>query len=127
MCSKASNPSDLMQHNVPAAIFYMAQYSVCGCWSALLVRRVFRPCGFSLTLPHAEHIVAKHNTMHYARVCSEHLPCFGEMFQWRKSFVCFGALICKFGVCRHLFHSRHHLLCLCRNRWQQYILFIFIL
>jgi hypothetical protein len=139
-----------------------------------LVRHVFRPCGFSLTLRHAEHIVAKHYNMHYARqhcVCLEYLPRFGEMFQWRKSLFCFGALICKFSVRRHLFHSRRHLFfmrtsldtvhfnavrkglkrnfgCLWnliwikfafshnnimpqnflrRNRWQQYILFIFIL
>ncbi len=30
ICLKASNQSDLMQHNVPAAIFHLAQYSVCG-------------------------------------------------------------------------------------------------
>jgi hypothetical protein len=29
ICLKASNQSDLMQHNVPAAIFHLAQYSVC--------------------------------------------------------------------------------------------------
>ena len=98
ICLKASNQSDLMQYNVPAAIFHMAQYSVRGVWLARSVRRVFRACRFSLTLCHTERAVAKHNNMGYARqhrVRSARLPRFGEMFQWRKSLVCcFGALIC---------------------------------
>ena len=91
ICLKASNQSDLMQHNVPAAIFHLVQYSVCSshqrCWRA----------------------VAKHKNMRYARqhlVCSARLPRFGEMFLWRKSLVCyFGALICICGARRRQFHS----------------------
>ena len=129
MCSKASNPSDLMQHNVPAAIFYLAKYSVCSsrqrCRRGVRceARRVFlRVC-----------LVAKHNNMHYARqprVPSARLPHFGEMFQCRKRLVCcFGALICVCSARCRQFYSRRHLfylhqtrcrfLCLCHNRWQQ--------
>ncbi len=109
ICLKASNQSDLMQHNVPAAIFHLAQYSVrqlsalsarrsvrravCG------ARRVFYACRFSLVLRHTEQssvrVVAVHDNMHYARqhsMRSARLPHFGDMFQWRKSSVCcFGA------------------------------------
>ncbi len=101
ICSKASNQSDLMQHNVPAAIFHLAQYSVCSsrqrCRRAFGVGRVFLRV----------RVVAKHNNMHFARqhrVRSERLPHFGEMFQWRKSSVCcFGALICICGARRRQF------------------------
>jgi hypothetical protein len=128
ICLKASNQSDLMQHNVPAAIFshgtifcvWRGQYSV---------RCVFHACGFSLTLhltePSSVRIVAKHNNMCYARQHSVRLA--REMFQWRKSLVyCFDGLICNCSVRRHqlhlhhrLFHSRCCLLYLGCNRWQQ--------
>ncbi len=129
ICLKASNQSDLMQNNVPAAIFHLAQYSVCSssqrCWCG--VRYAVR-CVFLCV-----RVISKHNNMHYARqrrVRSARLPRFGEMFQWRKSSVCcFGALICicgarcrQFYCRRHLFYwhrTRRRFLCLCHNRWQQ--------
>ncbi len=99
ICSKASNQSDLMQHNVPTAFFHLAQYSVCS--SRQRCRRSIRRaarlsvCGAASFL--RVRVVAKHNNMHFARqhcVRSARLPRFGEMFQWRKSSVCcFGALI----------------------------------
>ena len=82
VCLKASNQSDLMQHNVPAAIFHMTQYSVCGIWSG---RRVFRACSFLLTLRHTERVVTKHNNMRYAR-------------QHRVRSACLLRLVCCFGV-----------------------------
>ena len=97
ICLKASNQSDLMQHNVQAAIFHLAQYSVCS--SRRRCRRAcVRACGVFFTpavLPSHSHVVAVHNNIRYARqhgVRSARLPRFGEMFQWRKSSVCcFGA------------------------------------
>ena len=129
ICSKASNQSDLMQHNVPAAIFHLAQYSVCS--SRQRCRRGVRCAARSVFL--LVRVIPKHNNMHFARqhsVRSERLPRFGEMFQWRKILVCcFGALICICGARRRQFHTRHRqfyacrmrrrLLCLCHNRWQQ--------
>ena len=78
-----------MQHNVSAAFFHLAQYSVCSsrrraCVHAC-VRRVFYACHFALAL----HVVAAHNNMHYARLHgmrSVRLPRFGDTFQWRKTF-----------------------------------------
>ncbi len=80
-----------MQHNVPAAIFHLAQYSVCSSrqlgWRGQRgVRRA--ACRFSLALRHTEPSsvrgVAVHNNMRYAwqhGVRLAHLPRFGEMFQ----------------------------------------------
>jgi hypothetical protein len=88
-----------MQHNIPAAFFHLAQYSVCS--SRQRCRRNVRRaawlsvCGAASFL--RVRVVTKHNNMHFARqhrVRSARLPRFGEMFQWRKSSVCcFGALI----------------------------------
>jgi hypothetical protein len=89
-----------MQHNVPAAFFHLAQYSVCS--SRQRCRRGVRRAARRVFLPVL--VVAKHNNMHFARqhrVRSAGLPRFGEMFQWRKSLACcFGALICICGARR---------------------------
>ncbi len=133
ICLKASNQSDLMQHNVPAAIFSHGTI-FCVRRSVGAVGAVCTAC--FLHLRHTERVVAKHNTMRYARqhrVSSACLPRFGEMFQWRKSLVCcFGALIricgarrLQFYACRQFYvcctrrRTRRRLLCLCHNRWQQ--------
>ena len=115
ICSKASNQSDLMQHNIPAALFHLAQYTVCS--SRQRCRRNVRRaawlsvCGAASFL--RVRVVTKHNNMHFARqhrVRSARLPRFGEMFQWRKSSVCcFGALICICGVRRRQLYTRRHL------------------
>ena len=102
ICLKASNQSDLMQHNVQAAIFHLAQYSVCSsrrrCRRACVRACGVCACGVFFTpaiSPSHSHVVAVHNNIRYARqhgVRSARLPRFGEMFQWRKSSVCcFGA------------------------------------
>ncbi len=94
ICLKASNQSDLMS-NVQAAIFHLAQYSVCS--SRRRCRRAcVRVCGVFFTpAVSPSHVVAVHNNIRYARqhgVHSARLPRFGEMFQWIKSSVCcFGA------------------------------------
>ncbi len=147
ICSKASNQSDLMQHNVHAAIFHLAQYSVCSIRQRR--RRGFRcaarhsaACFFTQARcrQHTKICITHGNTVCVRRV----FRVSGEMFQWRKSSdCCFGALICicsarrrqfnarrrqflarrrQFYARLRLFHSRRtrrRLLCLCHNRWQQ--------
>ncbi len=93
---KASNQSDLMQHNVPTAFFNLEQYSMCSSRLRGMRRGVFFTPAVSpshcASLPHT-------TIIHYAwqyGVRSVCLTCFGDMFQWRKSLVCcFGALICN--------------------------------
>ena len=77
ICLKASNQSDLMQYNVPAAIF---SHGTIFCARRLVgaVCVACFPC-----LRHTERVAAEHNNMHYARqhrVRSARLPRFGEMF-----------------------------------------------
>ena len=95
ICSKASNQSDLMQHNVHAAIFHLAQYSVCSIRQRR--RRGFRcaarhsaACFFTQARcrQHTKICITHGNTVCVRRV----FRVSGEMFQWRKSSVCcFGA------------------------------------
>jgi hypothetical protein len=110
ICLEASNQSDLMQHNVPAAIF---SHGTIFCVRRLVsaVRAVGAVCAACFPrLRNTERVVAQHKNMRYARqhrVCSARLPRFGEMFQWGKSLVCcYGALICICGAMRRQFHVR---------------------
>jgi hypothetical protein len=124
---KASNQSDIMQHNVPAAIFHLHNIlcaAVVGAVGAACgARRIFYACRFSLAPCHTELssvcVVAVHNNMLYALqhgVRSARLPHFGEMFQWRKSSVCcFGAR----GAVNYTHAAVATVLCACdANRWQ---------
>ncbi len=107
-----------MQHNVPAAIFHLAQYSVCSsrfrCAARHSVACFFTRahCCQHTVFFHACVLLSTHKNMHYARqhrVRSAHLPHFGEMFQRRKSWdCCFGALICICIARRRQFNARRH-------------------
>ncbi len=127
ICLKASNQSDLIQHNVPAAIFHLAQYSVCDsrqrCRRGVRLVACFYACRFLLVVRHTEpssvSVVVVHNNMHFARqhgVHSARLLRFGEMFQWRKSSVCcFDAR----GAVNYTPPAVDAVFCACgTNRWQ---------
>jgi hypothetical protein len=74
-----------MQHNVLAAIFHLAQYSVCGSRRRGAARRVFYACRFSLaTLNHHLCASCTATRTRYARQHGVRSACllrFGEMFQ----------------------------------------------
>jgi hypothetical protein len=101
-----------MQHNVPAAIFHLAQYSVCGVGRRC---RCGRAATTAISPKHCatlnNHLCASSlNTIfitHGNTVCVRR---FGEMFQWRKSLVCcLGALICICSARRRQFYTRRSL------------------
>ena len=84
ICLKASNQSDLMQHNVQAAIFHLAQYSVCSsrrrCWracvrAACFLRLPFRP-RTRTSLPYTTIFVTHGNTVCVRRVFRVSVKCF---------------------------------------------------
>ncbi len=85
ICLKASNQSDLMQHNVQAAIFHLAQYSVCSsrrrCRRAACVRAAcflrlpFRP-RTRTSLPYTTIFVTHGNTVCVRRVFRVSVKCF---------------------------------------------------
>jgi hypothetical protein len=118
-------------HNILCAAVVGAVGAACG------AQRIFYACRFSLALRHTElssvHVVALHNNMLYARqhgVRSARLPCFGEMFHWRKSSVfCFSACGAVNGASGTVNYTRAAVAAVfCArdaNRWQHYILFIF--
>ena len=116
ICSKASNQSDLMQHNVPAAFFHLAQYSVCSsrrrCRRAC-VRACVRACGvfFTPAVSPSHCTLSPHTTIcvtHGYTVCVRcvfHVSVIrfsGE----KRSVCCFGALICNCSARQRQFHSR---------------------
>ncbi len=146
ICLKASNQSDLMQHNVPAAIFshgtiFCVRHSVGAIGTVSVVGAACFPR--LRFFPHtALHWTRRCQTQQYAlRTATLCVSGTSSAFRCnvsveKNSVCCFSVLICICGACRRQFHLRHHqfygrrhlfhlhqtprhFLCLCHNRWQQ--------
>ena len=128
ICLKASNQSDLMQHNVQAAIFHLAQYSVCSSRrrcrracvracvrAACFLRLPFCPCTRT-SLPYTTIFVTHGNTVCVRRVFRVSVKCFsGEKVRCAVSV---RAEPSNVRTARQ-FHSRRRQRCLLRSRRQQ--------
>ena len=132
ICLKASNQSDLMQHNVPAAIFHLAQYSV---WqsSALSARHSVRRAACFLSLPFLPHTAPhwtiicarRRRTWQYAlRTATQYAFGASSAFRWNVSVEknvrpSFSLAAPSITLVRRQLHSRRRRRRLVRSRRQQ--------